>query len=229
MEREIDTRSIATRRSYDRVAASYRSRFRHELDDKPFDRDFLDDVAVHMRSSPGWLADLGSGPGQIGAYLAGRGLRVLSVDLSFDMLRSAVAGGTPRVQADMRAMPFDAGSLAGVVAFYSLIHIPPTELVAALAGIERVLAPGGLLAVTVHVAPPGSEADLGPEPDDALLHVDEMLTEPVDLDFYFYGTERLVASLEDAAFDVVRCTERDPYGPEVEPQTRRAYVLARSA
>ena len=65
------------------------------------------------------------------------------------------------------------------------------------------------------------------EGHDRALHVEEMLSEPVDLEFYFYGAEQLVPSLELAGSEVLQCTERDPYGPEVETQTRRAYVLAR--
>lgn len=109
----------STRRSYDRIAAAYRDQYHDELDKKPFDRDFLD-LVQSAAGKDGWFIDLGSGPGQIGTYLASRGLRALYVDISFEMLSWA---GTSRVQADMRALPFRSGSVAGIAAFYSLIHI----------------------------------------------------------------------------------------------------------
>jgi hypothetical protein len=55
------------------------------------------------------------------------------------------------------------------------------------------------------------------------------LSEPVDLDFYFYESERIAAGLEAARFEILQCTVRDPYRPEVEAQTRRAYVLAQKS
>jgi SAM-dependent methyltransferase len=130
----------ATRRSYDRIARSYAARFRHELDDKPFDREFLDAVADAIPRR-GWCVDLGCGPSQIGAYLARRGLSILSVDVSQEMLRHASVllpeGG--QVQADMRALPLANGSIAGIVAFYSLVHIPRKELTTTLVELHRVL------------------------------------------------------------------------------------------
>lgn len=75
----------STRRSYDRIAAAYRDQYHDELDKKPFDRDFLD-LVQSAAGKDGWFIDLGSGPGQIGTYLASRGLRALYVDISFEML-----------------------------------------------------------------------------------------------------------------------------------------------
>jgi SAM-dependent methyltransferase len=204
-------------------------RFERELDDKPFDRRFLDNVATANRRN-GWLVDLGCGPGQIGACLAAKGLRILSVDLSLEMLRlaSTFPRRSARLQGDLRALPFADNSVAGAIAFYSLIHISPTELDSTLVELGRVVASGGHLAVTFHVTPP-AEAGHGAAAGDAALHIDEMLTEPVDLEFYFYGSERIAAGLEAAAFEILQCTVRDPYGPDVEAQTQRAYILARKS
>ena len=58
MARETEPSTAATRRSYDRIAARYMERFEHELDGKPFDREFLDNVAAANRPN-GWLVDLG--------------------------------------------------------------------------------------------------------------------------------------------------------------------------
>jgi ubiquinone/menaquinone biosynthesis C-methylase UbiE len=205
-------------------------RFEHELDDKPFDRAFLDNVATENRRD-GWLVDLGSGPGQIGAYLAAKGVRVLNVDLSLEMLRVAanVLREAARLQADMRALPFVDNSVRGAIAFYSLIHIPPTELDGTLAELGRVVAAEGHLAVTFHVTPPAEAHHGAAVVGEAALHIDEMLTEPVDLDFYFYDSEQIAAGLEAAGFEILQCNVRGPYGPEVEAQTRRAYILAQKS
>jgi SAM-dependent methyltransferase len=222
-----DPNSLATRRSYDRIAVSYRERFEHELDDKPFDREFLDAIAASV-TGRGWVVDLGSGPGHIGAYLSRRGVPIVSLDLSSQMLRQSrtvVPGGSP-VQADIAALPLHAGSVSAIVAFYSLIHISPTNLDGALAELRRVLKPGGLLAITTHVAAPPHGVVSSQARIEGSLHVEEMLNAPVDLDFFFYGAHRLRPTLEHAGFTIRRCAEREPYPADVETQTRRAYVLA---
>lgn len=50
---------------------------------------------------------------------------------------------------------------------------------------------------------------------------------PVSLDFYFFHVEEIRAALETSGFTVLKVVERDPY-PEVEHQSRRAYLLCRS-
>jgi SAM-dependent methyltransferase len=216
------------RRSYDRIAASYRERFEGELEAKAVDRSFLDAVSdVSPRNS--WVVDLGSGPGQIGAYLASHGLRIITLDISFEMLRQCqdLLAGSCQIQADMRSVPLRSGSIGGIVAYYSVIHIPPAEVAGAIAEMRRVLTPGGHVAITTHVAPPADRAGRVEELPTGGLHVEEMLDASVDLDFFFYGVGRVTSALEEGGFRIIRSFERDPYAPEVEIQTRRAYVLAR--
>jgi SAM-dependent methyltransferase len=202
------------RRSYDRVARRYAEHFADELARKPFDRSFLDRVAAGT-SARGWTVDLGCGPSQIGSYLASRGLRVLGVDLSEAMLREARALRAQAVclQADMRALPLGAASVAAVVAFYSLIHISRSQIPATLAEVGRVLAPEGRFALAVHV---GNQT----------VHRDEMLDEPVDMDFFFYDPEQLARDLAAAGFTVHSLEVRDHYPGGVEAETRRAYIVA---
>jgi SAM-dependent methyltransferase len=209
----MESRRSPLRRSYDRIAANYADRFADELAHKPFDRRFLDRLAGDI-SVPGWTVDLGSGPSQIGGYLATRGLQVLSIDLSLAMLHEARAlrPDAACLQADMRALPVASQSLAAIVAFYSLIHIPQVDMAGTLGEIRRVLSPGGLLALAVHI---GSET----------VHRDEMLGEAVDIDFFFFEPDRLVRDLNEAGFTIHDQQERDP-NPAVEAETRRLYIVA---
>jgi hypothetical protein len=46
------------------------------------------------------------------------------------------------------------------------------------------------------------------------------------VDFYFFRTEELTGWLRGAGFEVEEIIEREPY-PEVEHQSRRAYLIAR--
>ena len=194
------------RADYDRVAGAYAAHVAGELAGKPVDRALLDSL-----DTTGTIGDLGCGPGHVAAYLAARGARVVGVDLSPGMLARAPAG-VPVAAGDLRALPLRDGALGAAVAFYSLIHLPVGDEVAALREVHRVLRPGGTLLAAVHVG-------------DEVRHLDEWWGRPVSLDFRFFPVPRLLAWLAAAGFAVRSVRERDPY-PDVEVATRRAYVTA---
>ena len=102
----------------------------------------------------------------------------------------------------------------GVAAFYSVIHIPRPDVVAALAEIRRVLRPNGVLLLTHHI---GNE----------IVHRDEFLGKEVSMDFIFFETDEMKRYLRQAGFTLDEVIERDPY-PAVEYQSRRAYIFARN-
>jgi len=204
-----------TQTSYDRIADEYARQIYGELAGKPMDRAVLDRFAERLRGR-GVVCDMGCGPGQIGRYLADRGLPVVGVDLSPGMVARAAAlnPDIPFRVGDMLALDEPDGAWAGIAAFYSIIHIPPGEVFAALAEMHRVLQPGGLLLLAFHIG-------------DEMVRPEEMMGQPVALDFWFYMPEQMRGYLEAAGFVVEEIIEREPYAPEVEHQSRRAYVLAR--
>ncbi len=214
---EIDAASweSGVRASYDRVAAEYAERIAGELADKPFDRALLDRFADLVRPL-GAVCDVGCGPGHVAAYLYTRGLDVFGVDLAPEMVAQArrLNPGIRFERGTMLALDLPDGQLGGIVAFYSIVNVPRESQPAAFAELRRVLHPGGWLLVAFH---------LGEED----RHLDEWWDQPVSIDFYFYRTDEIVARLVEAGFVVEERLERDPY-PEVEHQSRRAYLLARS-
>ena len=204
-----------TRESYDELAATYTERIFTELAGKPLDRHLLNRLAEDVRDH-GLVADLGCGPGHVARYLHDQGIRMLGIDLSPRMIDSA-RQRSPDIEfrvGDMRALDLPDGALAGIVAFYSLIHIGEPEMGATLRELRRVLAPGGLLLVAFHI---GEET----------VHRDELWGHPVSLDFRFLMPSPMVARLIEAGFVVLERVEREPY-PEVEHPSRRCYLLARS-
>jgi len=204
-----------TRESYDELAATYTERIFTELAGKPLDRHLLNRLAEDVRGH-GLVADLGCGPGHVARYLHDQGVRMLGIDLSPRMIDSA-RQRTPDIEfrvGDMRALDLPDAALAGIVAFYSLIHIDESEMGATLRELRRVLAPGGLLLVAFHI---GEET----------VHRDELWGHTVSLDFRFLMPERMVARLIEAGFAVLERVEREPY-PEVEHPSRRCYLFARS-
>jgi SAM-dependent methyltransferase len=208
-----DPRAEALRRGYAAVARAYREQLSGELAGKPLDRAFLDAFAERCAGGP--ILDVGCGPGHVAAYLAGRGARVGGLDLSPAMIDEARASHTHvdfRV-GDMFALPHANESLAGVVAFYAIVHLRSDELLAPMRELHRVLAHGGLAAVAFHA---GSDQ----------VHVDELFGCPTSLDFMFHRPDAVVATLVEATFVVEARLDREPY-PGVEHPSRRTYLLAR--
>lgn len=202
-----------TQTSYDRVAGEYAHHFLNELDHKPFDRELLDKFAVQLKTE-GRVCDLGCGPGQIARYLYQQGVDVIGVDLSPQMVEHAqkLHPNIPFQQADMRSLPFENQALAGIAAFYSIIHIPRTEVPMVLQELRRVLKPTGLLLLSFHIG-------------DHVVHLDEWWGEQVSLDFAFFTSDELKGYLTASGFSVEQADERPPY--PTEHPSQRGYILAR--
>lgn len=203
--------------SYDRVAAEYARRIAGELEHKPLDRELLERFAREVRANLEHLVcDLGCGPGHVARFLHDLDVPVVGIDLSDGMVDEArrLNPDIPFRQGDMRALDVPDGSFTGIVAFYSILHVPREEVTAALREMRRVLLPGGLLLLTFHI---GHE----------VRHSDEFFEVPVDLDFVFFEVEEMEGYLRDASFTQIESIQRDPY-PDVEVQTRRAYIFART-
>jgi ubiquinone/menaquinone biosynthesis C-methylase UbiE len=204
----------ALRQSYDAVAAEYAQRISHELEHKPLDRELLRRFAGRVPSG-GLIADLGCGPGHVAQYLADCGGHVLGIDLSREMLVQAhrLNPALALIQANLLDLPLAAEAVAGLVAYYALIHVPRTDMPAALRESWRVLQPDGQLLLSFHR---GTE----------VVHLTEWWEKAVSLDFIFFGTDELQNYLGAAGFAIEEVVERPPY-PEVEAQTHRTYILAR--
>lgn len=206
-----DPRASRLRAGYAPIARAYHEELGDELAGKPLDRAFL---AAFAERCDGRIVEVGCGPGQVTRFLAERGARVEGVDLSPEMIAQARAA-SPELAfevADMFALPYPAGALAGIVAFYAIVHLPTAELGGVLAEWHRVLAPGGLLAVAFHA---GTET----------VHVDELFGVATDLDFTFHAPEAVAAALTAAGFTVEARLDRAPY-PGLEHPSHRSYFLA---
>lgn len=203
--------------SYDRVAEEYAAQFSDELAQKPFDRKMVEWLAEKVGGS-GAICDMGCGPGQMARYLHSLGINACGVDLSAEMVAQAkrLNPEIPFQQGDMLALS-SVGDAAygGIAAFYSIIHVPRSSVVEALRELRRVLRRSGTLLLTFHI---GQET----------IHRDEWWDHVVSVDFHFYETTEMKAHLRKAGFELEEVIERDPYPPEIEYQSRRAYIFARN-
>jgi SAM-dependent methyltransferase len=198
--------------SYDRIAQDYATRVYGELHQKPFDRKLLDDFASRVKGRRP-VCDLGCGPGHVARYLHDLGVEVFGLDLSPGMLEQArrLNPGTHFREGNMLSLDVPDCSWAAVVAFYSIVNIPKAEIPQAFGEIDRVLKPGGLFFVAFH---------LGTE----VLREEELWGHKISLDFVFFERKEVELYLTDAGFAIKDSLERDPYAPEVEYQSRRAYI-----
>ncbi len=94
--------------SYDTVAGAYEQRFLDELAGKPSDRELLTAFAA-TTTDP--VVEIGSGPGQIGAFVRAQGRRIFGLDLSPEMASLASHRLDGALAADMRSLPFPAESV----------------------------------------------------------------------------------------------------------------------
>jgi SAM-dependent methyltransferase len=202
----------STRRSYDAVARAYADGLRDELAGKPLDRALLTALIEQVPARTA-IGDLGCGPGHVTGWLAAHGATAVGVDLSAGMIevaRREQPGAEFRV-GDLLSLPAADGEFGAVVAFYSIIHLAPGELPAALAEMHRAVRPGGLALLAFHI---GTE----------VRHFSDWLGQEVDVDFRFYQPDDVAALLEAAGFTVAARLERRAYPAEVD--TCRAYLLA---
>jgi len=203
------------RKNYDGLADEYSARLFNELQHKPLDREVLTRFAAETEGR-GEVCDIGCGPGQVARYLRDAGAAVFGVDLSPRMLEQA-RKLNPDIgfrEGNMMALDLPGGALAGIAAFYAIVNTPRESLPVVFREMERVLQPGGLLLLAFHVG-------------EQTVRPPELWGRPISMDFFFFPVAEVCGLLESAGFAMEQVIEREPYAPDVEHQSRRAYIFAR--
>jgi ubiquinone/menaquinone biosynthesis C-methylase UbiE len=201
---------------YDKTAKNYAEKFSNELEYKHLDRILLQAFAAENLAK-GRLIDLGCGPGQTTRFLSECGvINIVGVDISSQMVRAA-RNVNPHLEfttADMLNLPYPDGFFASAIAFYSLVHFDAEQLETAFKEIRRVLFNQGQLLFSFHVG-------------DRVVHLDNFLDHPVNIDFYFFETDRITDLLIRLGFEIMDVIERHPY-QGVEYASRRAYIWTKN-
>lgn len=147
-----------------------------------------------QRSGP--VLDVGCGPGQWTAFIAEHGVDVEGVDLVPQFIGDAARRfpGVRFRQASALDLGVADGSLDGVLAWYSLIHLPPDRLPAALAEFARSIRPGGSLLIGCF------DGEAGTSFPHAVVTA------------WFWSADELERMLRVAGFDVVDVVSRADEG-----------------
>jgi SAM-dependent methyltransferase len=182
-----------TRSSYDIDAVGYAEKVRGLLGEMPYLRASLALFAELVDAAGGGpVADVGCGPGYVTGYLHDAGVDAFGIDLSPEMIAIA--------RRDYPGLRFDVGtmtdldltdeSVVGIVAFWSVIHVPDHAVPDVFEQFRRVLRPQGLLLVGFHVGdetPNRSEGYTG---------------RPINVDSHRRRPSKIMGWLRDAGFTI---------------------------
>lgn len=134
------------RAAYDLISTTYAELLPDTSFEAPLDLGMIAEFAERLGTDPRVL-DAGCGTGRTIPYLASLGVvDVVGTDLSPAMVERARAAHPELAfhAAPLAAQPFDDGTFDGVLAWYSIIHTQPGDLVAVAREFRRVLRPGGV-------------------------------------------------------------------------------------
>jgi SAM-dependent methyltransferase len=182
-----------TRSSYDADAAGYAQEVRGLLSENPYLRASLalfSDLVHEVGGGP--VADIGCGPGYVTGYLNHAGVDAFGIDLSPEMIAIA-RRDYPDVEfrvGTMTDLDLADNSVAGIIAFWSVIHVPDQAVPSVFEQFRRVLRPGAPLLVGFHVG------------DDTKHTAEGYTGRPINLDSHRRHPSRVAGWLRDAAFTV---------------------------
>lgn len=218
VNRQKSSRETATRASYDAIAETYTDWIAAELTAKPHDRAVLGAFSeLVLSTGHSETLEIGCGPGRITAFLAALGVSPTGLDLSPAMIAIAQTH-YPTMEfttGSMASLPYPGDSFSGLVAWYSIIHVPDESLHTVFAEAARVLRPGGWFQLAFQLG-------------DRVDHQSEAAGHDVDLDFHRRSIDAVLVSLHAHGFTPVTRLEREPDRAGRFPEaTRQGYLLVR--
>lgn len=182
-----------TRTSYDTVAQSYADQQRESLEGQTYLHAALALFAESVRGEGGGsVADVGCGPGHVTAHLHDAGLDAFGIDLSPVMVDVAKRDhpGLRFVAGSMTDLPLADAALGGLLAFWSLVHVPDDALPVVFAQFSRVLRPSAPLLLGFHAG------------DSSILKTEGYGGHPMKVHVHRRRPARMGALLREAGFEV---------------------------
>ncbi len=193
---------------YDKIAEKYAELFSEVKE--------LYEEYVALLPENGRVIDIGCGVGTEAGYLSDHGFDVIGIDFSEGMLEQA-RKTYPDVdfrKADLRDIPSDLGIFDGVLASYSLIHVPKIDALPALRDIGSIMKSGGVIFVCLQTGESGEK------------FIDEPLVPGARTFLNIMSREEVERLLSDAGFEVIDSFSRGPISDE-ELDFEKLHLIAR--
>jgi len=133
-----------TTKVYDEISVAYANKFNEPSDN-------IDDFLKLIRNG-GKILDVGCGPGVDVAYMTSKGFDVIGIDLSEKMLDIAKKKNpnTNFEKADIRKLNFKLNTFDGILASFSLIHIPKKDVNKTVDSFYKLLKPNGIIYIGIQ-------------------------------------------------------------------------------
>jgi SAM-dependent methyltransferase len=210
----IETVNFKTRQAYNLAAQRYHDLFHDEMNQKEYDRNLLDRFANNF-TKDSLLCDAGCGPsGHIGRYIFDKGIPVVGVDIAERCVELARKYNPlmPFERCDMAELPFEDGTLDGVIAYYSIIDTPKSHVGRLFCEFHRVLKPGGRLLVAVKAGTTEG-------------YLSELLGVKTPIYLSLFTRNEIRSYYLDQAFSMELLEERGPYKFEI--ASERIFAIGR--
>lgn len=177
---------------YDKIAEPYAKEF-----SKP--SEYIDEFLALLPKNVKIL-DVSCGIGVDASYMVSEGFEVIGVDLSKEMVKLAKQK-FPQIdfrQQDIRELDFPPNSFDGILASYSLIHIPKKDVPALLKKLHQILKKGG----AIYIALQGGKSEE--------IFVDEPFKPDEKLFLNIISFDEIKNLLVNSKFSIVKKYERQP-------------------
>jgi len=203
---------------YDLVANDYCQEFGTIIEDKE-----LVDKFISFLTPNAFVVDLGGGSGKVSNYLNNKGFSAVCYDFSENMMHSAkrLFPSLPYVLDDMLNINkhYKANSVNGIIALYSLFHIPKENLKQLFVDIYKVLKQDGVFCCSFSL---GKGEEFVDEP-----YLKERGKNALFMNFV--AKQELYKLLKDVDFDIVYETEKREIGDNVlgENGNDAIYIIAK--
>ena len=150
MDSQPDSIKQSVRNNYDSIAKKYSADINGVIEDQDILDLFISNLEPH-----GTVLDLGGGIGQITNFLQEKGYNAICYDFSEQMMKQAKSS-FPNINYILDDMTnigdhFDGESLDGIIAFYSLFHIPKEQVKETFSAISKLLKRDGIFCFNVQL------------------------------------------------------------------------------
>lgn len=194
--------------AYDRIAEKYAKTFSETSR-------FIDNFLKYIPAGENIL-DAGCGIGTDSTYMLSKGYKVVSVDLSEEMLKIAHKNnpGHQAIAADIRQLRFPSDSFVGIFASYSLIHLKKDEGIKVIKNFYHFLKPQGIFYLSL-------QSGISSE-----LFVSSPLKQEEKLFLKIFSPEEIKNILTNCGFTIIEEHIRKPLLPE-EHNFEKLYIIAK--